>query len=664
MMHGPLLVVSTVEKGRGGGHLVRSLVLVRSLRSLKQEAYLYIPELESQDVLAHRSLGMTQEAAFEASWLIGDTETIRKRHWECIILDRFRTAPEEFAQWAALGPLIGIDEGGPQRDNFDFLIDLLPGPPDRVPPNILAPSLLPLPKNRRPSFDVPRRQALKILVSFGAEDPGGLTLPVCLALKAPGQTEITALFGGLHKTDVKEQHRAALVAAGIQVVEGMTELREQLACYDLVITHFGLTAFESLAARVPVLLLSPSAYHEKLAVHTGFMSAGIGEKGAHRLRRILYTQAVLDTQHPKNRKSLRLNDEALTSLRDRCERIRARYGLNPPEDADTAPQGLGDLVNRYTFRVPAACPVCGGTIPAQDPVCARFPDRTYRRCRRCGMVYLLRSTLPPVEYEGDYFFSFYKQQYGKTYLEDFPNLIQYGKKRLRYSKQILYRSKRNRGEDPSKTPARLLDIGCAYGPFLVAAREEGFLPFGMDPAEDAVRYVRDELHIPAFRGFFPETPVPEAVRAPGFDLISLWYVLEHFERPGAVLTELYQLLKPGGVLAFSTPSGSGISGRKSFQGFLEQSPPDHWTLWQPSRTGSILKRFGFKLKKVVISGHHPERFPLIGRLFGEVWKKNSMVYGLCLWISHILHLGDTFEVYAVKKPAVKEGAVAKSAGGR
>ncbi|MDR3114498.1 MAG: methyltransferase domain-containing protein [Treponema sp.] len=660
MMHGPLLVVSTAEKGRGGGHLVRSLVLVRSFRSLNQEAYLYIPELEPQDAVVY----MMHAVTVEASWFIGDTETIRKRRWECIILDRFRTAPEEFAQWAALAPLIGIDEGGSQRDSFDFLIDLLPGPPGRVPPNILAPNLLPLPKHRRSSFTVPRRETLKILVTFGAEDPGGLTLPVCLALKAPGQTELTALFGGLHENRVKEQHKAALVAAGIRVVEGMVELREQLAYYDLVVTHFGLTAFESLAARVPVLLLSPGAYHEKLAVHTGFISGGMGKKGAYRLRHILYTKPVLDTQDPKDRKSLLLNDEALKSVGDRCERLRVRYGLNPPEDETASPQGLGDLVRRYTLRVPTVCPVCGGTLPAQDPVCARFPDRTYRRCRRCGIVYLLRSTLHPIAYARDYFFSFYKQQYGKTYLEDFPNLVQNGRKRLQYSKQLLRRSRRNHEGESSRAPVRLLDIGCAYGPFLAAAREEGFLPFGMDPAEDAVRYVRDELHIPAFQGFFPETPVPAEIRATGFDLISLWYVLEHFERPGAVLTELYQLLKPGGVLTFSTPSGSGISGRKSFRGFLEQSPPDHWTLWQPSRTGNILKRFGFKLKKVVISGHHPERFPLVGRFLDKAWRKNGMAYGLFLWISRIFHLGDTFEVYAVRKTAAQEGTVVKSAGGR
>lgn len=645
MIQSPLLVVSTFEKGRGGGHLVRSLVLVRSLRALKREVYLYIPGLEPHFEL--RSI--ITEGTVEASWLIGDIETIKKRSWEGIILDCFRTAPEEFAQWAALAPLIGIDEGGPQRDCFDFLIDLLPGLPGNAPPNILAPHLIPLPKNRRPSFgisrDAPKQQTLKILVSFGAEDPAGLSIPACLALKLSGQTDITVLFGSLNQTG--EQEKTLLVAEGIRVVEGMTELREQLATYDLVVTHFGLTAFESLAARVPVLLLSPSAYHEKLALHAGFMSGGIGKKRAHCLRNIL------------------LNDKALVSLGDRCEQIRVRYGINATgEDAGHSSQGLGDLLGTYTLRVPLTCPVCGGASPARDPVCARFPDRSYRRCLRCGMVYLLRCSIPPITYARDYFFSFYKQQYGKTYLEDFPHLVQCGKKRLHHSKRLLYRSRRNRGEDPSKTQFRLLDIGCAYGPFMVAAREEGFLPFGMDPAEDAVRYVRDELNMSAFQGFFPETPLPPTFREGGFDLISLWYVLEHFEKPGAVLTELYRLLKPGGVLAFATPSGSGISGRKSLKDFLEQSPPDHWTIWKPSRIRSILKLFGFELKKVVISGHHPERFPLVGRFLGEPRKKSGIVYGLFLWISRLLHLGDTFEVYAVKETAVTRSAVEQSTDGK
>jgi SAM-dependent methyltransferase len=128
--------------------------------------------------------------------------------------------------------------------------------------------------------------------------------------------------------------------------------------------------------------------------------------------------------------------------------------------------------------------------------------------------------------------------------------------------------------------------------------------------------------------------------------VSLWYVIEHFEDPRRALEEIHRLLKPGGVLAFSTPSFSGISRRKSRRAFLEQSPPDHWTLWSPGDCRKILDTFGFTLKKIVSTGHHPERFPLLG---SRAKNKAGAVYRLLAGISRVFRLGDTFEVYGVKK---------------
>jgi hypothetical protein len=90
------------------------------------------------------------------------------------------------------------------------------------------------------------------------------------------------------------------------------------------------------------------------------------------------------------------------------------------------------------------------------------------------------------------------------------------------------------------------------------------------------------------------------------------------------------------VLAFSTPSGSGISARRSLRRFLSASPADHFTIWTPRRTGPLLRRFGFRLERMQVTGHHPERFP--GRLPA----------GLLRPASRLLGLGDTFEAYAVK----------------
>jgi 2-polyprenyl-3-methyl-5-hydroxy-6-metoxy-1,4-benzoquinol methylase len=210
---------------------------------------------------------------------------------------------------------------------------------------------------------------------------------------------------------------------------------------------------------------------------------------------------------------------------------------------------------------------------------------------------------PPIQYGEDYFFAQYKEQYGKTYLEDFPLLKEMGKRRIRQIRHLL-------GIGTERP--RLLDIGCAYGPFLAAASEGGFSPFGIDPAEEAIRYVNEKLHISAFRGFFPSFGCLELRGAGSFDVVTLWYVIEHFENCRQVLEEARRILRAGGVLAFSTPSASGISWRKSVQKFMEKSPDDHFTLWNPRTCRKILAQYGFEVKKIVITGHHPERFPRIG----------------------------------------------------
>jgi spore coat polysaccharide biosynthesis predicted glycosyltransferase SpsG len=283
----PVLVIPAFEKGRGGGHLVRSLALVRELRALGREAYLYPPDIFGED-------GVDIAGPFDPAWILKAVQKPEEKKWGLIIVDRFKTSPEEVQNWSTWGPLIGLDEGGLWRDRFDFLLDLLPGPPGISPPNMTSPEFLPLPKNRRLSFFIPSGEKtastetrspapLKILVSFGAEDPAGLSLATAQALVNPG-VEVTLILGGLNKNAVLQTQAER---SGIRVLKNIGELREKLSKYELLVTHFGLTAFEALHARVPVLLVSPGPYHEKLGRWGGFISAGTGKKGMNRLPKLL-----------------------------------------------------------------------------------------------------------------------------------------------------------------------------------------------------------------------------------------------------------------------------------------------------------------------------------------------------------------------------------------
>jgi 2-polyprenyl-3-methyl-5-hydroxy-6-metoxy-1,4-benzoquinol methylase len=620
-----VLVVPATGQGRGGGHLARSAALVRDLRAVGREAFLFLPESSDK---SHVREMLEIIGLDDTPWILqGPSQDPRTKEqseeaWGFVVLDNFRTTEGEAASWSALAPLVGIDEGGPGRNRFDFLIDLLPTPPKRGfgHPNIAAPSLLPLPTNRRSGFHASSGGPLRVLVSFGAEDAAGLGFPAAMALAKKAQQDKLAIT--LIAPSLSEDQARELGDLRVTVSKGRPELREHLAEYDLLVTHFGLGAFEALHARLPAILASPGSYHEKLARNAGFLSLGIGPAAAGSIGRRLFS-----------RKDGGLNADFIRSLADTCEAMAARYGL------DAVPErNLGDLLASFAPQVSRQCPVCGAPFSGSGTgrqIPGRFPDRTYRRCGRCGIIHMIRSSPPQIEYETDYFFGRYKKQYGKTYLEDLPNLVKVGMQRLSIIRHLL--------GDSHLLGRNLLDIGCAYGPFLIAASRSGFSPLGIDPAGDAVAYVRDELGIAAHEGFFPDISSQIPLREKSFEVLTLWYVIEHFTDIGRVLGEVNRLLAVRGVLAFSTPSFSGISGRKSLKAFLESSPQDHWTVWNPAICGRILARYGFALKKIRVTGIHPERFPLGGGL-----RRGGLLWRLLQCVSRIFRLGDTFECYAVK----------------
>lgn len=59
-----------------------------------------------------------------------------------------------------------------------------------------------------------------------------------------------------------------------------------------------------------------------------------------------------------------------------------------------------------------------------------------------------------------------------------------------------------------------------------------------------------------------------------------------------------------------------------------------------------MKRFGFKIKKIVSTGIHAERIPLFKKR--EI-QKGTFLFSLAVILCKLFKLGDTYEVYCVKK---------------
>ncbi len=103
--------------------------------------------------------------------------------------------------------------------------------------------------------------------------------------------------------------------------------------------------------------------------------------------------------------------------------------------------------------------------------------------------------------------------------------------------------------------AKILDAGCGPGRDLLAFNKKGYPVLGFDAAEEMVRYVQEELKLPAIKGSFQEMEFSDE-----FDGIwasaSLVHVpLDSFSN---VLKRLWKALKKNGILSCSFKEGKGI----------------------------------------------------------------------------------------------------------
>jgi 2-polyprenyl-3-methyl-5-hydroxy-6-metoxy-1,4-benzoquinol methylase len=511
-----------------------------------------------------------------------------------VVVDKRRLDDVEVRGLRRLGHVVAIDARGAGREACDYLIDILPRL-DRASANVRDLRLLELDTRA----GAVQGKTPRVLVTFGGDDPRGLTQATVVRLLEIGRFEageIEVLAPAL-----QDGVGPATLPDGVRLLGGPVDLPELLGRYSHVVTSFGLTALEAVWAGAEVILVNASRYHERLARRAGFRTAGVG-----RPRR-----AALERR-----------------LRDGGGAGAVRRRLSGAESVSLS----GEVVDLEAPSV-HSCPACGDTTGS---VAGRFPRRTYIRCSRCGMLYL-ESFDAERDYTEDYFFEEYRRQYGRTYLEDADHIRRMGHARL---DRIIQRVPR---------AGRLLDVGCAYGPFMTAAAERGFTVCGVDASEAAVRYVRETLGFEA-HGLLLEDLADGKVRPTGLedgamDVVTMWFVIEHLPRLKSALTTVAGLLREGGVFAFSTPNAVGVSGRSRFRRFLEQSPRDHFTIWSPAVARRVLREHGFVVKRIRVTGHHPVRFPVLGAAAA----RSSVVAGLLHGISRLCRLGDTFEVYAVKK---------------
>jgi 2-polyprenyl-3-methyl-5-hydroxy-6-metoxy-1,4-benzoquinol methylase len=503
--------------------------------------------------------------------------------WTSVVLDKMSASVEEVTGYANGSMTIGLDLGGAGRAYCSYLIDTLPRIAGTA--NVADVSYLQIPENSPPTAD----DSGGVLVSFGGEDPARLTEPTVRAL-----IDAAALPPEAITVVTPSLRRLGPLPAGLHVIPAQPSLTALYSDSAWVVTAFGLTAYEAAAAGCRVVTVAPTPYHDRLAAIAGFVRAGVSRPSPRRIANAFARpDAVMETvvrARPAHRASL---SKLISSL--------------------VVPERLGSPVSDR----------------AHGPAVWRGPEKSYFRCPDTGIVYLQRFTVDEETYSSAYFAEEYQAHYGRTYLEDFDNIKAMGVRRVRAIRNLAPKAR------------TLLDVGCAFGPFMAAAHDARLEPYGVDVSADGVRYVQETLRLPAARASVVELDPNAAFGVGTFDVVTLWYVVEHFADLDRVIRLMAGWVRPGGVLAFATPSGAGVSARRNTHEFYSGSPRDHYTIWTPASAKSVLGRFGFRVRRVRSTGHHPERYPAV--------RRGIVPSAVALMHSRVVRRGDTFEVYATKE---------------
>jgi 2-polyprenyl-3-methyl-5-hydroxy-6-metoxy-1,4-benzoquinol methylase len=249
------------------------------------------------------------------------------------------------------------------------------------------------------------------------------------------------------------------------------------------------------------------------------------------------------------------------------------------------------------------CPLCRGDLLVQRKVFAFDTDKpdemTVMECGRCEFAWqwpLTRSTDESVE--------FFEKNYSLTEEDSY---FDKSKKREVCAMEIEFLN--------SLVPARgrLLDTGSGNGTFAEVAFEDGWTSYGLDPAGPEIEEHADGRQLRLQKGVHSDLDVDEQ-----FDVITMWDVVEHLERPLDVIDECKSRLTPGGWLVLETgnfQSTGRILGGQNWWCFQS----DHRWYFTPRSLEEILKRSGFS------------NFHLCKQTLRPWVKKEEVYHGPSVW---------------------------------
>jgi SAM-dependent methyltransferase len=263
-------------------------------------------------------------------------------------------------------------------------------------------------------------------------------------------------------------------------------------------------------------------------------------------------------------------------------------------------------------------------------------------CRNCGVIFL--DPQPGTEdlarmYTREYFENDFRCGHTGSYFDE-------ATRRNLQNNPLLERIV---GMKPPK--ARFLEVGCAGGAFLAAARSNGYEVKGIEFSDQAARFARENYGLDVIVGDISSARLP----AETFDIVFLGDVLEHLLDPVASLVEIHRILRPGGLIVVVCPSQTNtIFSRTGFMVYRllgrrtsVQLPPYHVFEYRPKSIARMFEQCGYRILRLQNEIIPPSEIALRGPVLQRILKK-MFQYPNAVATKMMGRWGDRIELYAIR----------------
>lgn len=149
-----------------------------------------------------------------------------------------------------------------------------------------------------------------------------------------------------------------------------------------------------------------------------------------------------------------------------------------------------------------------------------------------------------------------------------------------------------------KMPVRgaLLDIGTNTGLFVKIALDNGWNATGLEPNKWGVEYAKKNYGITLVNKPFEKG----TFKKESFDVVTMWDVIEHFTDPISEMAKVFDIVKSGGIFAFSTVNPDSLMAKAmgtKWAWLMEM----HKVFLSKAAAEYYLNKVGFK--KIIFSTH-------------------------------------------------------------